>query len=79
MLDHNLIESWQYEADRHCKRCAVERFDRSLDDGTATDTEGSLVGAVYPWDEIADDGEGRPYSCGTCGDIIGSPQGFIRR
>jgi two-component system sensor histidine kinase QseC len=34
---------------------------------------------VYPWDEIADDGEGRPYSCGTCGNIIGSPQGFMRR
>ena len=60
--------AYTYEADNHCPRCAEERFGPDCE---GIDNDGNSVGAIFPWDEWYNVGEGnQTLSCGTCREII---------
>jgi hypothetical protein len=66
--------AYTYEADHHCPGCAAAAFGVDEDGGipeSAEDSEGNPIGAVAPWDEWQNIGEGsQTLACGTCGGII---------
>ena len=59
--------AYTFEADYHCKDCTIERFGST----EGVDREGNQVGAVAPWDEWFDIGEGdQTLACGDCHEVI---------
>jgi hypothetical protein len=66
------VIAYTYEADHHCKDCAVARFG---DHPIWVDSEGNEVGAVFDTDEwyandIYEGNAKATLSCGTCGNVI---------
>jgi len=66
--------AYTYEADHHCPGCAFAAFGRDehgFVPEDAVDSEGNPIGAVAPWDEWYEIGEGnQTLVCGTCGGVI---------
>lgn len=66
--------AYTYEADRHCPRCAKERFgadEHGFVPEEARDNEGNEIGALAPWDEWEQDlSEPQTLACETCGEVI---------
>lgn len=66
--------AYAYEADHHCPGCAFQAFgqdEHGFVPEDARDSEGNPIGAVAPWDEWWNVGEGnQTLSCGTCGGEI---------
>ena len=59
--------AYTYEADHHCYDCTVARFGST----EGVDREGNEVGAVAPWDEWYNIGEGsQTLACGDCHDEL---------
>lgn len=60
--------AYAYEADVHCLDCTIDRFGPDCE---GIDSEGNEVGAIFPWDQWMNLGEGnQSLTCGTCGEII---------
>lgn len=66
--------AYTYEADHHCPACTFRAFGRDehgYPPETAKDGEGNPLGAVAPWDEWWNEGEGpQVLACGDCGTIL---------
>ena len=78
MKTHEVV-AWQYEADRHCLACGVERFgEYPLRHATAVDGEGNTVHPLFA-DELSsiryetvhiEHEQWHGMACGTCREVI---------
>jgi len=58
------VIAYTYEADIHCRTCAIDRFPTLATTGEATDREGNPVHPVFSTDEI------ELSHCADCGALI---------